>query len=182
VGVYPLMLLTAFLGPATRVSAFGRTLWPERKTKQGQAFPVAAPDFVVALVEFGEHLVARLTADFYITQATHQQGIEFHGDVGSLHLGSWLVPEASLRFGEFGQPLEPVPLAREPGQGVRWGTGVRDMALAIRGGTPHRVTGEHAAHVVEILEAATTAIRTQTAIELRSTFPQPAPMPWANQT
>jgi predicted dehydrogenase len=182
VGVYPLMLLTAFFGPATRVTAFGRVLWPERRTKSGERFRVETPDFVVALIEFGEQLVTRLSVNFYVTQATHQQGIEFHGDDGSLHLGSWLIPEASLRYGAFGQPLEAVPLAREPGPGVRWGLGIHEMVAAIRAGQPHRVTGEHAAHVVEILEAAATSVQRQVSIPLHSSFPPPALMPWASLT
>ena len=176
VGVYALTLLTAFLGPAQRVWAYGRILWPERVTKDGRSFAVTAPDYVVLFVEFGQHLVARVTANFYVTPSTPQQGIEFHGDFGSLHLSSWLIPEATVSFGEFGQPLAPVPLVREPDKGLRWGTGIHEMAQAIRAGRPHRATGLHAAHVVEIMEAAVQSIASGAPVELNSTFPLPAPM------
>ncbi|MGH7857482.1 MAG: Gfo/Idh/MocA family protein, partial [Candidatus Binatia bacterium] len=78
VGVYPLTILTTIFGPARRVSAFGAVLLPERTTLDGEAFTLATPDFAVALVEWDDGFVARLTADFYVSPFTRQHGIELH--------------------------------------------------------------------------------------------------------
>jgi predicted dehydrogenase len=53
-----------------------------------------------------------------------------------------------------------------------------DYAQAIQTGRPSRVTGEHAAHVVEILEATNQSARTHQPVELTSTFTPPALMDW----
>jgi len=55
-----------------------------------------------------------------------------------------------------------------------------DMAGAIAEARPHRATGEHAAHVTEILDAVAASIRADgRRIEIGSAFELPAPMPWA---
>jgi predicted dehydrogenase len=179
VGVYPLMILTTLLGPARRVSAYGTVLHPQRRTKADTAFNVAAPDFVVAFLEFDGGCVARLTANFYVHQRPRQNGIEFHGDAASLFLESWLIPEANVEFGEFGKPYERVPLVREPGRGVRWGRGVMELVEALGAGRPHRIAGDQAAHVVEILCSTTAAIESRDPAPIRSDFVRPEPFEWA---
>ncbi|CAN5897292.1 Gfo/Idh/MocA family oxidoreductase [soil metagenome] len=174
VGVYPLTLLTAMFGPARRVSAQGRILHPNRTGKTGEPFTVTTPDFVTATLDLEGGVVVRLTTNFYVTQRGKQTGIELHGDAGSLHLSSWQNPDATLEFAEFGQAYEPVPLHNIPG--IQWGRGVQEMAAAMLDGRPHRVTGEQAAHIVEILNATTTSLETERPVEIGSSFPLPAPL------
>lgn len=180
VGVYPLTLLTTMFGPAKRVTASGTVLLADRSTIDGEAFTPAAPDFAVAVVEWDGGPIARLTVNFYVTFSSRQQGsIELHGDDASLHLTHWLPFNAKVETGKFGQPFEPVELVREPFAGIEWSRGIVDMAEAIRSGRPHRVTGRHAAHVVEIMSAIHASIRTERPVEITSVFEPPAPMEWA---
>jgi len=180
VGVYPLTFLTAFFGPARSVTAFGKVLLPERKTLHGEVYTLQAPDFAVALVEWDSGMVARVTVNFYVTFFTRQQhAIEVHGDEASLYLGTWSVFNGKVETGRFGERYEPVALVREPFPGCEWSRGLVDMADAIRGGRAHRVTGAHAAHVVEIMAGSHTSIREERSVALESTFTQPAPMDWA---
>jgi predicted dehydrogenase len=76
------------------------------------------------------------------------------------------------------EPVSPVPLLREA-LPLRWGHGVAEMVDAIRDGRPHRVGGEQAAHVVEIIEAAEASMRTGASIPVESSFPPSEPMDWA---
>jgi predicted dehydrogenase len=180
VGVYPLSILTAIFGPARRVSAYGTVLWPERETRQGTRFRVAQPDFLVAAIELADGVVVRLTADFYVAnKSTRQVGIEFHGDRGSLHLESWHMFNAKVAFAAFDEPLEEVPLVREPPYGTPWGQGLWETATAIIAGRPHRFSGEMAAHTVEILEATAESARSGRPVAITSDFARPAPMEWA---
>jgi predicted dehydrogenase len=180
VGVYPLMLLTAIFGPVRQVSSFGRVVYPDRVTKHGEPFHIATPDFAVTMLEFDGGLVGRLTTDFYVhTQNTSQRGIEFHGDLGSLTLSSWQDFNGTVRFAEFGKPFEDVPLVREAPAGTPWGMNVAELADAMREDRPHRATGEHAAHVVEILGAAAESMRIHAPMRITSSFARPAPMDWA---
>ncbi|MCW5861421.1 MAG: hypothetical protein KIS63_24220, partial [Caldilineales bacterium] len=179
VGVYPLTMLTAMFGPARRVHATSALLLPDRLTKAGRPFHITTPDWMVTVVEFAGGLVARLTTSFYVTNHTRQTGLELHGDEGSLYLQSWHDFDSSIEFAPFGQPYEMVPPVQQPFRGVQWGRSVAEIADALRSDRPHRASGEHAAHVIEILNAAAQAAAAHHPVDLVSTFTPPAPMPWA---
>ncbi|ADH62398.1 oxidoreductase domain protein [Allomeiothermus silvanus DSM 9946] len=181
VGVYPLALLTALFGPAKRLTAFATTLYPHRVTKEGQPFTIEAPDFYVVNLEFQQGPLVRLTANFYVSGQTLQgEGIEFHGDLGSLRLHNWFAANSLLEYADFNQPYAPIPPLRPSEVGIDWARGLVDYAQAIQTGRPPRVTGEHAAHVVEILEATNQSARTHQPVELTSSFTPPALMDWVD--
>ncbi|WP_336206243.1 Gfo/Idh/MocA family protein [Nonomuraea sp. LPB2021202275-12-8] len=180
VGVYPLTMATAALGPARRATAFASVVQPHRERLDGRPFTITTPDYVVASVEFDGGVLLRLTCDFYVDgHNTHQHGLEFHGDGGSLLLHSWHDFDSDLEIGAFREPLRPVPPVREAYRGVEWGRPVRDLAAAIREERPHRATGEQAAHVVEILCAVRQSYETGRPVDLVSSFVPAAAMEWA---
>lgn len=179
VGVYPLTLLTAIFGPARRVVGYGQVVFPDRVTKDGTPFHLDTADFIVALVEHASGAVTRLTADFYVGNHTFQKGLEFHGDLASLYLHSWDRFNATVEVADFGGQYESVPLVRAPYEGIEWARGVAEMADAIAAGRPHRATGAHAAHVVEILEAVKLSYTHEEPVYVHSGFPPPLPMNWS---
>jgi predicted dehydrogenase len=176
VGVYPLTLVTAMLGPVRSVSATGRLLHPSRLTTDGVRFEFTTPDWITALLELENGPLVRLTASFYVPSRGKQVGIEFHGDEGSLHLSSWQRFDAAVEFAEFGRDYAPVPLLRQPYPGTEWGRGLLDLAQALTEQRPHRATGEQAAHVVEVLCATMESVRLAVPVSVRSDFSAPAPM------
>ncbi len=178
VGVYPLTLLTTYFGPAVAAMAFGKLLHPQRVTKDGTPFSFSTPDFAVSLIEFESGALARLTTDFYVPFTSKQTGLELHGDLGSLYLSRWDEPNAKLEVADFGEPYEPHPLLRDS-SGLEWGRGVRESAQAMLENRPARVTGDQAAHVVDILEAVSRSIKEGGRVEIGSSFPPPEPMDWA---
>ena len=180
VGVYPLALTTALFGRVKQLTAFARTLSPNRVTKDGTAFTVTSPDFYVVNLEFESSVLVRLTTNFYVSGSTNQgEGIEFHGDLGSLHLHSWFVANSKLEYADFGKAYEAIPLIKETDQAIDWSRGLHDFCDAIQNGTQSRVTGDQAAHVVEILSATDESARTGQTVVLKSTFEIPAPMDFA---
>ncbi|GAB4529592.1 MAG: Gfo/Idh/MocA family oxidoreductase [Anaerolineae bacterium] len=181
VGVYPLAILTAMFGPIATVTAYGKIIYPERMTLEGAPFTVTSPDFLVCVLETTQGVVIRLTSNFYVGHHNKQgSGIEFHGDDGSLHLSSWFMPDAEVSFAPFGGEYNTVPRIREPQKtGVPWGLGVNELATALLESRPHRFSGEHAAHVVDILESCAQAVREQHPVTLSTSFTPPAPMAWA---
>jgi predicted dehydrogenase len=178
VGVYPLTLLTTIFGPARRVTAYGTTLMPDRVGKTGIPFQVDAPDWAVVVVELNNGPVVRLTTNFYVGHHSKQAGVEFHGDVGSLYLGSWQNFDAAVEYAPFGKQYEPVPYLRTPARGTPWGRGAAEMALAMIEDRPHRATGEQAAHVVDILCGAVESMQCHAPVAIHSSFTSPAPMDW----
>lgn len=179
VGVYPLTLLTTIFGPARRVTAYGKLLQPQRVRKDGRPYHITTADFMVLMVEFESGPLLRLTANFYVSQRTQEASVAFHGDAGSLRLGHWFMYDAPVAFAPFGEAYEPLSLLRPATPGVEWQRGIVDMVQAIEEGRPQRVTGEQAAHVVEIMCAATISINSQSPVAIRSRFDPPAPMAWA---
>ncbi|MGH2543901.1 MAG: Gfo/Idh/MocA family protein [Ardenticatenaceae bacterium] len=179
VGVYPLAIVTAFFGPARRVHSYGTVLQPQRVRGDGSPLHVETPDFMATMLELENGAVVRLTTNFYVTQRGKQGGIEFHGDAGSLYLSSWHMFNAAVEFAEFGQPYVPVPLLREPYPGLEWGRSIVELAEAVAANRPHRASGEHAAHLVEIVCAAHESLRLGQPVSVHSHFPPPMPMEWA---
>ena len=180
VGVYPLTIVTAFLGPVRTVSARGWYLQPERVKTDGGTFRIGSPDLIISTLDLASGTVVRLTTSFYVGKPVKQQAaVEFHGDIGALALESFQEFDAAVEFGEDRGEFAPVPYVREPYHGTAWARGAVDMAQAIREGRPHRVTGEQAAHVVDILAAARESMRTSAPVEIASDFPSPALMEWA---
>ncbi|HEY65063.1 MAG TPA: Gfo/Idh/MocA family oxidoreductase [Caldilineae bacterium] len=179
VGVYPLTILTTFFGPARRVTAYGKVVYPDRVTEEGRPFHIETPDFVVAVVELANGTVVRLTTNFYVGHHSKQKGIEFHGDLGSLYLGSWQNFAAPVEFAGYGKPYSPVPLVKEPYPGTEWSRAVVEMVDAISEGRPQRATGAQAAHVVEILCAIRRSYTEGRPVPVESDFTPPSPMDWA---
>jgi predicted dehydrogenase len=178
VGVYPLAILTAMFGPARRVQAYATTVEPERTLLDGTPFTPGAPDFVVAVLEHEDGVVSRLTASFYVGPSK-QRGIEVHGDGGSLYMPTWAEADSRVELKVRGREYETIPPVREPFPGVDWGRALVDLAEAIERGRPHRSSGEHAAHIVEILNAVETSVERGGAVDVRSDFSRPDPMEWA---
>jgi predicted dehydrogenase len=196
VGVYPLTILTTIFGPARRVTAFGKVLYPDRVTTEGVPFHITTPDFSIAAIEFANGAVARLTTNFYVGFHNKQgHGIEFHGDKGSLYLSDWHNFNGTVEYAGFSgtwpdlnTKYETLPYVKEPyvgnvkedpHAGVEWCRGVLDMAEAMQENRPQRITGAQAAHVVDIVSGIQAAFRTGCRVEITSNFPQPAPMDWA---
>jgi len=180
VGIYPLTLLTAFLGPVRATAAQQRLLLPERRTKDGQAFKPGRPEYVTATLDFVGGEVGRLTCNFYTNGSKQGATVEFHGDGGSLHLGNVFRFDARVERCAYGAPLQDVPLARPGYNGVEFARGVQDLAAALKEDRPHRASAAHAAHVIEIMDAIDASIRNRgLRVAVRSRFPAPAPMDWA---
>jgi predicted dehydrogenase len=182
VGVYPLTIATAFIGPAVAVDARGWDLMPDRQTLDGTAYRIGSPDLIIAGVELATGAVLRLIASFYVGRPSRHRGsIEFHGDRASLALESFQEFDATVEVGTYGEDYEPVPLLRpaDPETDTDWARGLADFATAIAMGRRARVTGDQAAHVVDILTAAKTSMAEGRRVEITSTFDPPPLMDWA---
>lgn len=179
VGVYPLTLVTTFLAPARRVTAYGKVLYPDRITQEGMPFHIETPDWVVAAVELENGTVVRLTTNFYVGDHSKQKGLEFHGDLGSLYLSSFQDFHADVEVSPYGEIYAPAPYVRPPFQGVDWGRAVAEIADAIAEDRPQRSSGAQAAHVVEICAAINQSLQTGRPVEVTSSFTPPWPMAWA---
>jgi predicted dehydrogenase len=84
-----------------------------------------------------------------------------------------------VQVAAYGQPYREVPLHKELFKGTEWGRSVAELASAIIEERPHRATGEHAAHIVEVLCAIRQSFEEQRPIAVHSSFTPPQPLEWA---
>jgi predicted dehydrogenase len=178
VGIYPLTIVTAIFGPVRRATAYATTVQSVRMRKDGRTFEPATPDWWVAALEHESGVLTRLTATFWVKPGK-QRGLEFHGTEAALWLPTWAESDSRLLRTTNGEDYEPVELLREPYGGIDWAAALLDLAGAIRDGRPHRMSAEHAAHVVEVLNAADRSRREGGAVHVESSFEPPAPLDWA---
>src|SRR5262245_56824048 len=172
IAVYPLTILTAIFGPARRVSAFGAVVYPDRTTLGGESFTPEAHDFGVAVLELESGTVVRLTANFYVPRMANRNGVELHGDAGSIYLSDWQQFDAGVELAPFGEPYRAVP-AENAFRGTDWGRALDDMSGAIGSGRPQRATGAQAAHIVEILDAIAASAADGSTVVVTSSFARP---------
>ena len=185
VGVYPLTILTAIFGPARRVTAHGQIVYPDRFTISGEPFTVGAPDFGVALIELADGTLVRLTTSFYVGQQSKQKRdrvprrrrLAVHVELAGLRRRG--------RARALRRHLRARARCRTPSTASTGARALGELAAAIAEERPHRATGAHAAHVVEILDAVETSVRegghgrgdldVHRASELRAATRTPAP-------
>ncbi|MGC5170105.1 Gfo/Idh/MocA family protein [Microbacterium sp. DT81.1] len=171
-GVYPITYLTAVLGPIREVSALSSMSVPDRVTLGGEAFRPHANDTWVVIATFESGTALTLTCNFFVDSATQPRTITFHGASGSIALDDWFLPGAGVREAAYGSPLT-VALPADAGIEADWALGVADLATAIRENRPHRNGSEHAAHVVDVLDAIRRSEAEGTRVGVTSSFPSP---------
>jgi len=163
VRVYSIGLLTAWFEPVKRVTAAGAVLWPERSNSRGKPFTVTKTNFAAVVLELGDGLQARLTANFYVGDpADRRAGLEIHGDEGSIRT-EWFVATAPIEIGKFGEAYRSIKPVRAAAGAGEWycdrSAGVFELWKALREDQAHSTSGEQAAHICEIIEAVETAVQ-----------------------
>jgi predicted dehydrogenase len=152
-GVYYLTMLVGLLGPVRRAFGMHSTPSTDRVIDTGPAagttFSAEVATHVAAVLEFANGAIATLTASFEVW-ATGLPHLEIYGTEGVLTL-----PDPNFYGGDVvyrrARTSEPVRLPH-PEDGPRGrGIGVVDMAHAVRGLTPQRMTGALVAHVLEVM-------------------------------
>ena len=180
VGIYALTLCTALMGPINRVTGYGKIIMPKRIALNGEPFKLSTPDFILALLEMNNGSLLRLTCNFYANDSKQNHGIEIHGDNGMLFLGSGHDFSAPLEYIEFGGEPIIIPPVQKGYDGTEYVRGLVDLSEAIRKNKPHRASAEHAAHIIEVMEAIDLSIKDKKEIDIHSNFIQPQLMDWAN--
>ena len=185
IGPYYITTLVHALGSATRVHATASTARTVRTIgagpRAGQTFPVEVPTHHSALIEFAGGTSAQSTFSFQHARA--QSGfVEINGTDGTMTLpdpnnfdGATTVWHSG---GNAPEILEP------EGEAFGRGTGVVELARAIRAGEPERASGRLASHVLDILLGISEAAESGAAVTIESDAPAPPPLPlrWSAQT
>lgn len=178
VGVYPLSILTAILGPVEKALGYAEILLPERTIasgpKAGKKYQVTTPDQVIGILTFASGCRARITTNFF--GFSRQGGIEFHGERGSLIIDTAVDFKSAVSVRNINDnDWQAVPFVLEPFAGVEWGRAMFELAESIRKGTPQRCTGQQAYHVLDICLSILDSAKKGCAVPVESTFIPPPP-------
>jgi predicted dehydrogenase len=178
IGPYYLTLLVTLFGPAKRVSAVGTKSREERVIGSGPlantTFPVEVPTHVSAQVEFASGQVATVILSFD-TEVVRNGFVEVGGSKGVLKVPDPNGFDGDVKVRRSGE--EEWTAHPAVGSTDGRGTGVVEMAQAIREGRPHRASGELALHVVDLMDSITDSIETGTFVELSADFSAPELLP-----
>jgi predicted dehydrogenase len=152
IGPYYLTALVQFFGPVTRVSAVASKAKETRVVgsgpRAGERFDVTVPTHVAAIYEFASGQTAHSVFSFESHIGRTQ--FEISGVDGSLTVPDPNTFDGDLtihRAGSNDETLAPT------GSTFSRGTGVIELARAIRAGVPERASGELAFHVLDVMQA-----------------------------
>ena len=179
IGPYYLTALVQLLGPIASVAAAGSIARPTRVVGKGplagQTFAVETPSHVAALLRFRGGASAQAIFSFDAPQFRYS--LEVSGTEGTL-----ILPDPNVFGGEI--------CIRRPGEEAAEtlettaprstrGTGVLDMARAIRGRRAHRADGALAYHVLDAMASISEAAERASVVEVASSVDRAAPLPEA---
>ncbi|MBI5159955.1 MAG: Gfo/Idh/MocA family oxidoreductase [Micrococcales bacterium] len=178
IGPYYLTALVQFFGPIARVGAFGSRSRLQRTIgsgpKAGEVFDVTVPTHVSAIAEFEAGPSSQSIFSFD-SHSGRPPLVEITGTEGVLS-----VPDPNTFAGTIGvrtgsdEGWREVPAV---GSTASRGSGVLEMARAIRAGRPHRAPGEQAFHVVDTMVSITQSIEEKRFVDIESTLAQPPALP-----
>lgn len=184
-GPYYLTALVQTFGSVRRVAAVGSSARAVRVIgsgpKAGETFAVEVPTHVSAMAQFegggSSHSI------FSFESAREQTGsVEITGSEATLSLPDPNEFDGDLRLWRPGAEEPQVIPATGPSNGR--GLGVLDMARSIRGGVPHRATGDLAFHVLDTMVSITESVETGSFVDVTSNAPVSAAVPedWAPES
>jgi predicted dehydrogenase len=176
-GPYYLTALVQVFGPAVLVAATGSISRTTRTVatgpRAGEEFDVTVPTHVSATIQFASGQSATLVLSF--ESPIRRTVLEVTGTDGAM-----VFPDPNMFGGAIAVQTvadeEPVVIA-DPAALSSRGTGVLEMARAIRAGQPHRAQGELAYHVLEIMTRIDQAISSSAYVPVTSTVTPAAPLP-----
>ena len=178
-GPYYLTTLVQLLGPIRRVTGAGGRARDHRVIgsgpRAGTEFAVTVPTTVTALVEFTGGGSAQVVLTF--DSALRRTGfVEIAGTLGTAVLPDPNRFDGPTRLHLLGhaEPEEVVP----QGHSATRGTGVLELARAIRAGVPERASGDLAYHVLDALLAIEESMARGQAVDVESSVEVPALLPY----
>jgi predicted dehydrogenase len=177
IGPYYLTALVQTFGPIASVAAIGSKSRETRVIgsgpRAGEEFDVTVPSHVSASARFESGQSA--TMIFSFDSPRRRTLLEVTGTEATM-----VFPDPNMFEGEIAlqgrDDEEPAVVATTTQLSSR-GTGVLDMARAIREGRPHRAQGALAYHVLDAMISIDEAITSGAYVEVESTVEVPPPLP-----
>ncbi|SEB42547.1 Predicted dehydrogenase [Paramicrobacterium humi] len=176
IGPYYLTALVQIFGPVSRVTASASTAKPFRiigsGPRAGERFDVTVPTHVGAMYEFEGGQSAQSIFSFDSKLGRTQ--FEVAGIDGTLVIPDPNMFEGDLLLHGEGGEIETIPSL---GTRTTRGTGVAELAQAIRENRPERASGEQAFHVLDVMVSTIESANERRPIDIASTVEVAPPLP-----
>ncbi|MBW4094148.1 MAG: Gfo/Idh/MocA family oxidoreductase [Acidobacteria bacterium] len=178
IGPYYLTTLVQTFGAITKVAAFGSKSREKRVIgsgpRAGEEFDVTVPSHVSAIAQFagGESSQSIFSFDSNLNRTGF---VEVNGTEATIAFPDPNMFDGAITLTRRGS-TEPEVIAATGSTSSR-GTGVLEMARAIRAGVPHRAQGKMAFHVLDAMVSIAESIDTGAFVELSSTAEAATPLP-----
>jgi predicted dehydrogenase len=176
IGPYYLTALVQLFGPVAKVSAAASKAKAVRVIgsgpRAGETFDVTVPTYVAALYEFESGQSGQCLFSF--DSKLRRTQFEVAGVEGTL-----VVPDPNTFDGDltvFGVDDKP-DVIPSVGTTTTRGTGVLELARAIRAGAPERASGEQAFHILDIMVSTIEAAESGQPVAVQSTVTVAPPLP-----
>lgn len=178
-GPYYISALITLLGPVKAVAAMANQARSERiitgEERYGERIPVSVPTHVAGTMAFQNGAIATLVMSFDVP-GHHLPYLEIHGTEGSLQLPDPNTFGGELRLKRWdAAAFSPVPASHGFREESR-GSGVADMAVAIRTGRAPRANASVAYHVLDIMESMHVSAARSEFVTLGSSCERPLPL------
>ncbi|MDA1190819.1 MAG: Gfo/Idh/MocA family oxidoreductase [Candidatus Poribacteria bacterium] len=176
-GPYYVTALVNILGPVKRVAAVTTKAFNERLATsdgaKGQVLPVHVTTHLAGTIEFVNGCIVTMIMSFDMWRHA-LPCIELYGTEGSIKVPDPNGFGGDVRVAKSRGEWESVELAFPNNARM---IGVIDMVQAIKSGRPHRVSGDLAYHVLEVMTAFDRSSESGEHIVMQSTVARPAAMP-----
>ena len=179
-GPYYITDLVNLLGPVRRVAAITSRARAERlvtsEPLKGTKVPVEVATHAAGTLEFVSGAVVTIVMSFDVARHRHRP-IELYGTEGAMAVPdpNWF--GGQIEIGTAAGDWRPVITEHAYANGNFRIVGVADMAHAVRGGRPHRASGDLAWHVLEVMEAIQTSSDDGRHVAIESRPERPAMLP-----
>ncbi|MBM3213884.1 Gfo/Idh/MocA family oxidoreductase [Candidatus Poribacteria bacterium] len=169
-GVYSVTTLTGLLGPARAIVALAGTAIPEREI-EGERVQVEADDNTMLLIDHGDAVYSHIQTGFVYRRHREDRTIELIGTRGAANLLGW---DWAPKGVEVWSDEHPEWQTRCPDAGsYTWQHGASYLAACLVSGSEPLMTGEHAVHVLDVMNSALESAATGRRVEVRSSFRHP---------
>jgi predicted dehydrogenase len=179
-GPYYITALVNLLGPVKRVSGSTKSTFSERTItregdRYGERIPVETTTHLAGTLDFASGAIATMIMSFDVW-AHHLPRIEIYGSEGSLSVPDPNRFDGPVRVRRAGSDTwSEVPLTHSPN--VSRGIGTADLAYGLVYGRAHRVNGDLACHVLDVMASFDDSSTTGSHVTMQTTCERPAPLP-----
>ncbi|QJD87144.1 Gfo/Idh/MocA family protein [Cohnella herbarum] len=166
-GVYNVTTLTGLLGPAKSVVAMSGIAIPER-TIEGETVKVEADDNIALVMNHGNAVFSVVQSGFVYGAQSEDWTIQIIGTGGAMVMEGFDWDPRGVRVCNGATGIWTTE-CRDQGD-YAWDGGASYIAECLATGKKPLMTGEHAVHVMEIMDAAHEAAETGRRVEIESSF------------